>query len=411
MRGITIAIIAIITIFGTACSKHKAKEGANASQATPAEQRRTLPDGAIAFDYAGHLYFDVTLQDSITARMAFDTGNTDIILDTEFYNKHFAHLGNLQRSVTLGAGNGLQGIYVDRSGWQYRVGVHDQSEDKAVVMNLQKILGHQVNGMFGMEFMQGRKVEFNYADGYMMVLPPDYQPADGYTCIKGKWLDERKVRILLPLNVNINNRVLFSGNFLVDLGSRGGLSLTSNSASKLNLGRVLTNVKKKIYDEGGVGGSRTDYLFDTNSISVANFEVRNLVSDYSGNVMGAMVDGRYDGLIGNAFLEHFDVIFDFDKCEIWLRPNRNYNIAKEYDSGITLTPQADGWIVNGMIEGGYAERAGLKRGDMIISINGLSAHELDAKGLKAISASDADWKFIVKRDNNTEKITVKKERD
>ena len=46
-----------------------------------------------------------------------------------------------------------------------------------------------------------------------------------------------------------------------------------------------------------------------------------------------------------ALRPHFDVVFDFAACEIWLRTNGNNTFAR-YDAGITLTPKEDYWVVN-----------------------------------------------------------------
>lgn len=411
MKNIAIIAIATAIAFNSACGKVKTKtEETSVDVYAEVEQVKQLPEDAIAFDYANHLYFDVILRDSIPARMIFDTGNTNILIDTKFYKKYFAPSETLQKIIIQGAGNSLEAAYKDIADWKYSVGEYTQTEQGAVVMDLQNILGNEVDGMFGMEFMRGRKVEFNYADGYMRILPLEEQPAEGYVCVKCKWIDQRQSRMIMPICVKINNDISFDGSFLVDLGSSGGVSLNSNLAAKLKLNRVLTNVKKKIYDTGGVGGSRTDYKFKADKVSVAGNDILGMNLDYSGNTQGMMADDRFDGLIGNALLEHFDVIIDFSTCEIWLRPNKNFNATAKYDSGMTLTPQDDCWVVNGLIEGGNANKAGVKRGDRIISINGFTRENIDLKTLKKMNASAEAWKVVVKRDNTTQDIMFKKEK-
>ena len=374
------------------------------------EQQKPLPEGAIAFDFSNHLYFDVVLRDSVPAKMIFDTGNTNLLIDNKLFKEHFAPSETLQRTIIQGTGNSLEAVYRDTSDWRYSIGEYTQTEQGAIIMDLQKILGNEADGMFGMEFMRGRKVEFNYADGYMLILPQEAQPAEGYTCIKCKWLDNRGARMVMPISLKVNDAVSFDGNFLVDLGSSGGVSLNSSLVAKLKLNRVLTDVRKKIYDTGGVGGSRTDYIFTAKGISVAGYEIEDVATDFSGNTQGMMANDSFDGLVGNALFERFDVIFDFAKCEIWLRPNKNFNTSVNFDSGMTLTPQEDGWVVNGLIEGGNAHRAGVRRGDKIISINGLAREKVSLKELKRMNRSAEDWKIVVKRDNTTTEITFKKEK-
>ena len=406
-KSIIILATSLFMLAGSACGGQKTLATAESNN-EQTEQAKPLPEGAIAFDYASHLYFDVVLRDSIPARMIFDTGNTEILLDTKFFKEYFAPSPTLQRVVIQGTGNSLEGAYRDVCDWQYCVGGHSLTEQGALVMDLRKIIGSEVDGMFGMEFMRGRKVEFNYADGYMRILSQDEQPAEGYVCVKCKWLDGRQARMVMPVSIKVNERLSLDGNFLVDMGSSGSISLNSSVAAKFN--NAPTDVKRKMYDTGGVGGSRTDYIFKVERVSVAGNDILGLSIDLSGNTQGMMARNEYDGLVGNGLLEHFDVIIDFAKCEIWLRPNRNFGTVKMYDSGTTLTPQADGWIVNGLIEGGNAYKAGVRRGDMILSINGLTPEKVGIKELKRMNTSAEEWKVVVKRDNTTQDITFKKEK-
>ena len=411
LKSITILAVMLATILGSACGKVKAKaEESPENSSVQAEQPKPLPEGAIAFDYASHLYFDVVLRDSVPARMIFDTGNTNILIDNKLFKEYFAPSETLQRTIIQGTGNSLEAVYRDTSDWKYSIGEYNQTEQGAIIMDLQKILGNEADGMFGMEFMRGRKVEFNYADGYMLILPQEAQPAEGYTCVKCKWLDNRQARMVMPISIKVNERLSLDGNFLVDIGSSGGVSLNSSLVAKLKLNRALTDVRKKIYDTGGVGGSRTDYIFTAKGISVAGCELKDVVTDFSGNTQGMMANDKFDGLVGNAFFERFDVIFDFAKCEIWLRPNKNFNTSANFDSGMTLTPYDDCWVVNGLIEGGNAHKAGVKRGDIIVSINGLARENIDLKRLKKMNAAAEEWKVVVKRDNTTQEITFKKEK-
>ena len=72
LKSITILAVMLATILGSACGKVKAKaEESPENSSVQAEQPKPLPEGAIAFDYASHLYFDVVLRDSIPARMIF----------------------------------------------------------------------------------------------------------------------------------------------------------------------------------------------------------------------------------------------------------------------------------------------------------------------------------------------------
>lgn len=400
---------ALLIVLGSACGRTKSVD-ITIEDEMPIEQTPPLPEGAVAFDYARHLYFDVMLHDTLPAKMAFDTGNTNILLDLEFYNKYFDPANNLLRTIIQGAGNSFQAVYRDTRDWKYSIGNESVTEQGAVVMDLRNILGNEVDGMFGMEFMCGKRVEVSYADQYMRIMTQGEQPAEGYVCVKCEWMDSRQSRILMPMNVIFADGSSLDGKFLVDLGAGDALAFNSGLGRKINLRSAVTNVRKKVYDTGGVGGSRTDYIFNVKSISLAGFEIKDVYASYSGNTQGAMADDRYDGLIGNELLEHFDVIFDFAKGEIWLRKNENFGVLAEYDSGMTLTPKSDCWVVNGLVEGGNAHKAGVNRGNEIISINGLTPDKLNIKRLKAMNRNANDWKIVIRRNNSTSEFVIKKEK-
>lgn len=397
-KTITIFATMLLLTVATACGQAPAK---TETEATP----RPLPEGAVAFDYNNHLYFDAVIRDSIPALLVFDTGNTSLLLDSTFYAENFAAQGTLRKAFIGGAGNGRQMASVDMSGWEYRVGEYAHKDQTAVVLNLRKILGNNVSGMFGMEFVRGRKVEFNYADEYIRVLSSNEQPGSDYTCIDCKWLDDTQTRILVPVKIALDATTSREGLFLVDLGSSGTIAINSSSVVKMGL-QNHSDVQKMIYAVGGIGGSRTDYTFKLARVELGGLSVSNIRADYSGNATGALADKRYDGLIGNELLERFDVIFDFAECKMWVRPNRNFDTPSRYFFGVVLTPHKDHWVVNGLLEGGKAEKAGVKRGDRIVKINGKTPSEMNEAERKALTRSHEPWRATIDRNGTTSEIVI-----
>ena len=399
MKNKTITLFASMLLLATATACGQATT-TNDTESTP----RPLPEGAVAFGYNNHLYFDAVIRDSIPARLVFDTGNTNLLLDSTFYAENFAKQGTLRKAFVGGAGNGRQMANVDMSGWEYRVGSFAHKDQTAVVLNLRKILGNNVSGMFGMEFVRGRKAEFNYADEYMRFLSEE-QPDATYTCIDCKWLDDSKTRILVPVKIALDATTSREGLFLVDLGSSGTVNINSSSVAKMGL-QNHSGVQKMAYAVGGIGGSRTDYTFKLASVELGGLNVSNIRADYSGNATGALADKRYDGLIGNELLERFDVIFDFAECKIYLRPNRNFDTPSRYFFGVALTPHKDHWVVNGLLEGGKAEKAGVKRGDRIVKINGKTPSEMSEAERKALTRSREPWSATIDRNGTTTEIVI-----
>ncbi len=400
MNNKTITLLALMSLLAvaTACGQDTVKSQPDNSSSRP------MPEDAVPFDYNNHLYFNAVIRDSIPAQLVFDTGNTNLLLDSTFYAENFAKQGTLRKAFVGGAGDGRQMASVDMSGWEYRVGEYAHKDQTAVVLNLRKILGNNVSGMFGMTFMRDRKVEFNYADEYMRLLGEE-QPDATYACIDCKWLDDSKTRILVPVKIALDETTSREGLFLVDMGSSGTIAINSSSVVKMGL-QNHSDVQKMVYAVGGIGGSRTDYLIKLASVELGGLSVSNIRADYSGNTTGSLADKRYDGLIGNELLERFDVIFDFAECKMSLRPNRNFDTPSRYFFGVALTPQKDCWVVNGLLEGGNAEKAGVKRGDRIVKINGKTPSEMSEAEREDLTHSREPWRATISRGSTTIEVVI-----
>lgn len=387
----------LLLLCATAC-------GGSTQPAATTEAERVLPEGAIPFGYQHHLYFDAVVRDSIPARLIFDSGNTHLLLDSTFYAENFSHNGTLRKSMLGGAGGGMELASIDPSGWQYCIGNHAMQEQMAVVLNLRKIVGNEADGMFGMSFMQGRKVAFNYADGYMELLPADFQPDSSYRTIPCQWLDKSKMRMKLPMRLTFTDQSTLEGEFLVDMGASSTLILGRGAAQKISP-ELLNNAPKMHFTVGGIGGSSTEHILALNGVEVGGFKLPPMQLFYSTNTQGSLASTAHTGLVGNALLERFDVIFDFADCTMHLRPNRNFDRPFPANNpGFALTPYADHWVVNGLQEASAAEKAGLRRGDRMQRINGLTPAELSQTELDKLIASKQPWHLVVERNGKLHEI-------
>lgn len=391
-------LIAAMVLLATACANSTAK-----NQQT--EEKQPIPEGAVEMKYNRHAYFKVMLCDSIPAWMIFDTGSNNLLIDSTFYASTFGEGKNLGRAMLGGAGNGHELTTLDASGWSYSVGEESHTEQMAIIMNLRKILGDGADGLFGLPFMHGKRVEFNYAGGYMRFLAAEEKIGEDFTAIQCKRLDNIE-RIIIPLSVTFSDGYTLDGNFLMDTGMPDELSLNSATANRLKAEGHLANARRMKFEVGGIGGSRTDNYLTTKQITIGGKSINNIRITYSENEKGSLADSRYDGLVGNALFARFDVIFDFVNWVIYLRPNKNFDKPQPNFYSMAFTPNGDHWKVNALLEGGNAERAGLRQGDRIEAINGIKASDSDKSALQPLPDR---LTLSVVREGGTIEIVVDKE--
>ena len=205
----------------------------------------------------------------------------------------------------------------------------------------------------------------------------------------------------MPLSVTVDKDRTIQGEFLMDLGSGGTISFTSAVAAK----NSLQNVKPQLpYNMavGGIGGSSSACDFRAESATVGNFKMENITVEFSQNTGGALSDREYLGIVGNEFWERFDLIIDLPNKKLYLRPNADFN--KPFDAptrGFAYTDRSKTlgfWVVNCLYRDSNAEKAGLKNGDHILSVNG--------KDVKTISMDEQQTFF-----KNLKSVTLEIERD
>ena len=251
------------------------------TEAVEIAPEQVIPDGAIPMHYDRHLCLEVVLCDSIPARMLFDTGNTHLLLDSTFYAEKIGDRVPLLRSMFGGAGDGMESARMAMHTWRYCMGATEMTERMAVVMNLRKIVGEKTDGMVGMTLMQGRRALFDYKSGYMQLLAAADSIPQNFVKISCTWLDDTKMRLVLPLELTFKDGTIFKGNFLVDTGMPDALSFNSTTADRLNLKERFADAVRRERAVGGVGGASVEYDFTVQTITVGGVALHDMQATWS----------------------------------------------------------------------------------------------------------------------------------
>ncbi|MFH2141350.1 MAG: aspartyl protease family protein [Bacteroidota bacterium] len=367
----------------------------------------SLPDGAVPIVYCGYIYIHGSV-DSVNGNFLLDTGAENLHLDSIFYiDNNFAY-ENYQNGKINGIGNSFQEAIAIMDTVNFQYNNHSYESSFVLVHNLKIIGGDFIDGIIGLNFFSKKILEVNFLRQFINVHNSiDSVDISGYSMIPIEIIDDR---MCVPLKIKANGKVTVEGNFMIDVGSTLS-TMTSSIAEKFNFNENIDRKVAYYTKYGGIGGDSYGYDLIADSIFISDFSLCNVNMSYSIDTSGLMASEDFFGILGNNILERFDVIFDFDNNNLYLKPNAEFISPYVFDrlgfSYVDRSKTMGGWIVTGLSKGSPAEKQGLQIDDKIISVNKISVEKISFKTQNDFFKQLDKVEFIINRSGNLIKIKFK----
>ncbi len=346
------------------------------SSAAPAAPQQPVPLGKVAFELIDNrIFVNVTINGRGPFHMILDTG-ASLGVSPEVAQK--AGLAAESTSITGGVGEKsveAQNSHVRELSFGP---VHLSNVECEIISTADSpnVFGKvAVDGYFGSEVFENYVVRHDYQKKELTFYDPK---AYSYTGSGESFTFER------PGNVPVISASFdgIAANFGVDTGARSALILYGPFVAGNHL---VEKYQPKIQGVSGwgIGGPVRSYMIRSQTLKIGQFEFHGLIARLSLNKSGATANNNKAGLIGPDVLKQFTFICDYARSRLIFEKNSDSGRHDSYDrAGIWLSQKGDAFEVFDVIQGGPADQAGLRVGDLVLAVDGESTAQLALTGLR-----------------------------
>lgn len=353
----------------------------------------------VDMNFKTHIVLQAKINGKQSARLVLDSGADGLYLDSVFFAEKGFPANRRQLATLPGAGATPQQIMVILDTMKADFNGVPFVPRYTPLIDLRKILGGDVDGIIGMNFLSDYVVQLDYDSAHLKLFSKnDFKTPDGYKPID---LIHKDNRIYIPIEITVSKDIMVTENFQIDLGNGGTLDITSAIAEKYNLPSRISKKLRYVNKSGGIGGEVIGNQFRAQSMKIGSFELKEPVIDYSEDQAGALSRGDIGGLLGNKILNRFSVILDFPDGKLYLKPKDLHSPYQSTLVGFSFSDQRGeygGLMVTGIYEGTQAQEVGIQTNDVIIEINGTLVKNMRIDSIRDLFKKEGtDLKLKFKR--------------
>lgn len=262
------------------------------------------------------------------------------------------------------------------------------------------VYGTRIDGVIGFSVFSRYIVKVDYDERLIELCSqgPIKYPRGGY-------LLRPFIRTLPVQTARIRDHRKVVSRLLFDIGA--GLALVLSEDFEQDSMLIRKKRKRFPIQAHGIGGKLGMDMTLVQEFRLGPYRFRKVPTMVFNDEFNVTSYPYLGGLIGNQILKRFNVIFNYERREIYLKPNTLYREPFEYSySGLDLY-YIDGQIVVGLIiKGSPAELCGLKEGDVVIAI-GNHANQDFFQYKRALMSAKKRIRLIIKRDDQLHEMELK----
>ena len=265
---------------------------------------------------------------------------------------------------------------------------------------LSYVYGTQIDGVIGYSLFSRYIIKIDYDVREMEICSqgPIRYPRGGH-------LLRPFIRTLPVQPARIRDHHSVTSRFLFDIGA--GLSLVLSEDFEQDSAIIRKKRKRFPIQAHGVGGKLTMDMTLVRDFRLGPYRFRKVPTMVFEDEFNVTSYPYLGGLIGNQILKRFNVILNYQRREIYLKPNTLYREPFEYSySGMELYYISGVIMVGSIVEGSPAAIAGIKEGDIVIAVDNNAGQDF-AQYKKTLASARKRVKLIIRRDDELIEVQLK----
>jgi hypothetical protein len=292
-------------------------------------------------------------------------------------------------ATVFGAGDGTQSVPVARD-VEFAVGGLTFRAERVPLIDMDELTlytGRRTDGLVGRELLERYVVAFDYAARTLTAYEPDAFEYRGGGAILP--IEVAMGGPVVPATLHMPDRPPLPMKLLLDAPHAGPLVLTTPFVDRhqlLDSARTLTP-KLPATVVLGVGGESAQLLGRALSLEIGPYAFRSPVVSFSRAKAGTLAAVEIDGIVGSRVLARFRVVYDYPRRRVILEPGPRLEEPFPHDmSGLRLRSRTLALRqieVARVSEDSPAEAAGLRAGDLLLSVDGHPVRPPDLPEVRA----------------------------
>ena len=376
----------------------------------------SLPPGKTKVQFPIEVYNNlvvvhIILNNQLPLKFILDTGVRTSILTEKAYSDILNLAYARKYSIAGPGGEKLVDAYVTNNVSFDLPGVQGRGHAMLVLdqdyLELRNYLGTDVHGILGYELFSRFIIEVDYERKQLtLMLPERFKEKRKFQWLPISIEDTKPYMIV---NLEMNDTTSVSAKLLVDSGASHGLFLETSSNPKI---KIPEKHVESIIGRG-LGGIITGEISKIKSLKIGKFEIPNVITNFPdpNSYMDTLKTSRTvfrNGAIGGEILSRFTVIYNFPGEKIYFKKNFNYKKEFYFNmSGLTIRAKGSrlkDFEITDIRVNSPSERADIKKGDRIISVNGIGVAELDLNTINGFLNSKPGRRITLMLIRNNVKI-------